>query len=336
MGVLNYDFGDFKKGKLNKITDVKGVKVGHSTINTDKHKTGVSSIIPNEDTFNNKLEAGLTVFNGYGKSAGLLQVEELGNIETPILLTNTFAVGRVLDCSVQYMVDHYPDLGTTAGGPNNIVMECNDFRINYARDISIDKKHVYEAIDTASADFEEGAVGAGKGMVCMGLKGGIGSASRIININEREYTLGTLVLSNFGSVKHLRIKDNFIGKKMYAAFKNQKTERDNGSIIMVIATDIPADSRQLRRISARAAVGLGRVGSYLGHGSGDIALAFSTTYNSTERITDDDLENAFMATADCIEESIISSLFHAESTTSYDGRVFYSLKDNLKNLDLSL
>ncbi|CDZ75711.1 peptidase family T4 [Peptoniphilus sp. ING2-D1G] len=336
MGILNYDFGDFKKGKLNKITDVSGVMVGHSTIKSDKHKTGVTSIIPNKDTYNNKLEAGLTVFNGYGKSAGLMQVEELGNIETPLLLTNTFAVGRVLDCSVQYMVEHYPDLGTTAGGPNNIVMECNDFRINYARDISIEKKHVYEAIDTASSDFDEGAVGAGTGMVCMGLKGGIGSASRIINIKDREYTLGALVLSNFGLVKHLRIEDNFIGKKMYEAFKNQREEKDKGSIIMVIATDIPADSRQLKRISARAAVGLSRVGSYLGHGSGDIALAFSTTYNATERISDDDLENAFIATADCIEESVISSLFHAETTESYNGRIFYSLKDNLKNLNLSL
>ena len=263
----------FPKGKRNLISDVPGVKVGHVTLKDDEKfiHTGVTAILPHEgNLFQEKVAAGACVINGFGKSAGLVQIEELGTIETPILMTNTLSVGAGLNGLIQYMLKDNEDIGVSTGTVNCVVTECNDGELNDIRGMHVKEEHVLEALAKADEDFAEGGVGGGTGMCCMGLKGGIGSASRIITCNEKEYTLGAIVMSNFGVLGNLRID----GKRIKTELpKEEKPEK--GSIIIVLGTDIPLSDRQLKRIAKRATVGLARVGSFLGNGSGDIAIAFS-------------------------------------------------------------
>ncbi len=204
--------GEGKTGPRNKITDVPGVKVGHCTVDTKDHKTGVTVIMPCQDNpFVNKLTAAAYVHNGFGKSQGLIQVEELGTIETPIALTNTLNVGKVHDAIVDYMVDRCVREGVAVTSINPVVGECNDSKLNRIQERVVGKRQVYEAIDKASDDFEEGAAGAGTGTVCFGCKGGIGSASRIMEYDGKEYTLGVLVQSNFGQTRDLCLNGEKIG-----------------------------------------------------------------------------------------------------------------------------
>ena len=325
----------FPKGKRNLISDVPGVKVGHVTLKDDEKfiHTGVTAILPHEgNLFQEKVAAGACVINGFGKSAGLVQIEELGTIETPILMTNTLSVGAGLNGLIQYMLKDNEDIGVSTGTVNCVVTECNDGELNDIRGMHVKEEHVLKALEKADEEFTEGGVGGGTGMCCMGLKGGIGSASRIITCNEKEYTLGAIVMSNFGVLGNLRID----GKRIKTELpKEDKPEK--GSIIIVLGTDIPLSDRQLKRIAKRATVGLARVGSFLGNGSGDIAIAFSNgnriPHYSKEDVLetmmfhDNAMDKLFDATAEVVEEAVISSMYHAETTKGIRNKVLYGLRE---------
>lgn len=320
--------GDMKTGKRNKITDVQGVKVGHCTVDNDKHKTGVTVIMPCEDNpFVHKLTAAAYIHNGFGKSQGLVQVEELGTLETPIALTNTLNVGRVHDAVVDYMVERCRQDGVEVASINPVVGECNDSSLNLIQERVVGKAELDMAILSACEDFEEGAVGAGTGTVCFGLKGGIGSASRVMSYDGQEYTLGVLVQSNFGKTRDLRLDGKKIGDEIAAQI--EEAELDKGSIMMIVATDLPVSDRQLKRIIKRAGAGLSRCGSYMGHGSGDIVIGFTTAnrvltgsgadVTEIKVLREDRLEQAFRAASDATEEAILNSLAAAKTVTGYRG-----------------
>ncbi len=327
----------YEKGERNLITDVPGVKVGQTTIKDDSKDihTGVTVIFPHSgNLFREKVAAGATVINGFGKSTGILQLEELGNIETPIVMTNTFAVGTALNALTKYMLKQNEDIGASTCTVNCMITECNDGELNDIRGMHVTEDDVYKAIDSASSDFDEGDVGGGTGMICMGKKGGIGSASRLVEFDGRKYTIGAIVMSNFGELGNLRID----GRRLDVCKENRDC-CDKGSIIMVIGTDLPLSDRQLRRMSKRASVSLGRVGSYLGTGSGDISIAFSNGniiphYSDTKILKsaylfENKMDTVFEATAETVEEAIISSLYHADTVTGIRGKVAKSLKEYL-------
>jgi len=335
----------YKIGPSNQITDVAGVSVGHVIIdNPDRDiHAGVTAILPHQGSlFREKVMAGVSVINGFGKSAGLVQVEELGTIESPIIMTNTLSVGTGLTASVKYMLARNEDIGVKTGTVNCIVTECNDGSLNDIRGLHVVEQDVMEALANAelageeNVGFEEGAVGAGRGMKCMGLKGGIGSASRIIPCDGQDYTLGALVLSNFGVKGNLRIDGELIGM---GRGTDDCLPKEHGSIIIVLATDIPLNERQLKRVAKRATVALARVGSYLGNGSGDIAIAFTTAnkvphYSQSDILdikmfNDSTIDKIFKATAEAVEEAVISSLWHAEGMTGIRGKVVKGLKEIL-------
>lgn len=338
------NIGKIKKGNRNLITDVEGVKVGHFTLNNEKAKTGVTAILPHEgNLFKEKVMASCCVINGFGKSVGLVQVEELGTIETPIIMTNTLSVGQATTGLIRYMLEQNEDIGTTTGTVNPVVTECNDSRLNDIRGLHVKEEHVLEAINNTSENFEEGAVGSGTGMVCFGLKGGIGSASRVIELDNNEYTIGAIVMSNFGSKISFTVDGEKIGEKICEIEakekldKTGKEEKDKGSIIIVVATDIPLSDRQLKRVSKRATVSLARTGSYLGNGSGDICIAFTTANKinhysekkiiNVQMIDEDAIDEVFKAVAEAVEESIISSMYHAKTTVGYNGNTIRSLRE---------
>lgn len=330
--------GDMETGPLNKITDVPGVTVGHATVDTAEHKTGVTVIMPCEDNpFTSKLTAAAYVHNGFGKSQGLIQIEELGTLETPIALTNTLNVGKVHDAIVDYMIRRCEEEGTTVYSINPVVGECNDSALNHIRERAVGKEQVEEAIRSACKDFAEGAVGAGTGTVCFGCKGGIGSSSRVMTYDGKTYTLGVLVQSNFGRTRDLCLN----GKKIGAAVaeKIEEAQLDRGSIMMIVATDLPLSDRQLKRVLKRAGVGLSRSGSCMGHGSGDIVIGFTTANRipaagdrevlDLQILRESSLEAAFRAAADATEEAICNSLAAAETVTGYQGHTRYGLTDLL-------
>ena len=322
-------FGNLEKGRRNLITDVPGVKVGHLTLIEGEVQTGATALIPGEgSTFRNKFPAAVHVINGFGKSAGLLQVQELGNIETPIVLTNTLSVAAGLDGLITYMLKDHSDIGTTTGTVNPVVMECNDSYLNDIRGRHVKPEHVLAALENASEDFEEGAVGAGRGMKCYGWKGGIGSASRLFSIGEKEYTIGCLILTNFGRKEQFIINGRKAGD---IPCDPCDFERDSGSCIMILATDLPLTSRQLLRCTHRAQNGLARTGAQTSGGSGEIVLMFSTQnriphasvvpIGVVQMIHEDLLDPVFTAVADCVEESLVSSVFHSETVTGRDGHI---------------
>lgn len=187
--------GRMKPGRQNSITDIEGVKVGHVTLHDGDIRTGITALLPHDgNIFRDKVMASSCVINGYGKSMGLIQIDEVGTIETPIVLTNTFSIGAAFDGVVEYMLNHNDDIGRTTGTVNPVVCECNDDYLNDIRKRKIEKSHVLDAIRNAEMEFEEGSVGAGTGMSCLGLKGGIGTSSRVMELNGREYVLGSLFL----------------------------------------------------------------------------------------------------------------------------------------------
>lgn len=275
-----------KKGIRNKITDVPGVTVGHVTIDIENHKTGLTIVMPSEkNIFKHKLTAASYVINGFGKTTGLIQIDELGTLESPIALTNTLNVGLVQDGLVSYMIDKCKEDDVILKSYNPVVAECNDSYLNDIQNRAINQAHVLEAIESASADFKLGDVGCGKGTSCHQVKGGVGSASRIVGIAGVDYTLGILVQSNHGRLQDLVVDGKplgqiIMGTKKYEAHKQSKEDNslDKGSAIIVLATDLPLSDRQLKRVCKRASVGLARLGSYIGHGSGEIVIAFTTAH----------------------------------------------------------
>jgi len=330
----------FEKGKLNLISDVKGVSVGHITHKSKDHNvnTGVTVVMPCDgNIFREKLLCGCSVINGYGKSVGLIQIEEMGTLESPIFLTNTLSVGTVLTGAVKYMLQNNPEIGVSTGSVNCVVTECNDGPMNDIRGLFVKEDDVFLAIQDAKADFLEGAVGAGTGMCMMNLKGGIGSASRLCVVDEKTYTIGALALTNYGSLPHFIFGTRALGKQLSKG-KNE----DKGSCILIIATDAPISSRQLKRLSNRAAHALAKTGSYSGNGSGDIALAFSTANKiphfpqkaeiSFSFLHDDYLSDLFAASVEAMEEALLSSLWHGESMEGIRGKKLQSLQDAMKTL----
>ncbi|WP_024347751.1 P1 family peptidase [Lacrimispora indolis] len=328
--------GKLAPGPLNKITDVEGVLVGHATINTKDHKTGVTVILPCKDNpFSRKLVAAAYIHNGFGKSQGLVQVEELGTLETPVALTNTLNVGKVHDALVDFMLEQCNKEGIEVTSINPVVGECNDSVLNKISDRVVGLEEVKAAVAEATADFEEGAIGAGCGTVCYGLKGGIGSASRRFQIGGETYTLGAIVQSNFGSTENLMVNGMAVGKEIFRL--TEPSILDRGSVMTIVATDLPVTDRQLKRILKRAGVGLSRTGSYMGHGSGDIMVGFTTANRIPERpekelmsisiLKESALESAFIAAVEATEEAVLNSLAMAKTTTGHKGNIVRSLTD---------
>ena len=334
---LGISVGTLPTGTLNKITDVPGVTVGHATIDTDRQKTGVTVILPAEgNLYTSPLTAACHVINGYGKSAGLMQVQELGALETPIALTGTLNVGKIHDALVSYTIEQCTAEGRSCRSVNPVVGETNDGTLCANNDRPADKTTLDAAVAAACKDFSEGDVGAGKGTVCFGLKGGIGSASRVMEIGERTFTMGVLVQTNFGCVEHLCVDGLPVGRAVADMIREENEAKakeitgqdDIGSIMIIVGTDLPVSELQLTRILRRAAVGLARTGSFVGHGSGDVVIGFTTANRRTEDapirtvevISDNRIEMAFNAVAECVEEAIYNSMIAADTVTGFNGK----------------
>ena len=341
---LGIQVGVFPTGVHNAITDVSGVQVGHSTVvQAPNVRTGVTAILPHaENAYISRVPAALHVGNGYGKLLGVTQVRELGELETPILLTCTLCVWKAADAMVEWMLEQTGMENVRS--LNAFVGETNDGRLNDIRSRPIEPEHVFAALESASGGpVAEGGVGAGAGTVAFGWKGGIETSSRVLPSSLGGYTVGVLVQSNFGGI--LQIGGAPVGKELgQYAFANQVGHDDEydpdtdlqewGSIMIVVATDAPLSDRNLERIARRAIMGLSRTGSYASNGSGDYVIAFSTS-EQVRRSTEDgihrysDLSNSnvsalFEATLEATEEAIYNSLFMAESVTS-NGRTVEAL-----------
>ena len=341
---LGIQVGVFPTGVHNAITDVSGVQVGHSTVvQAPNVRTGVTAILPHaENAYISRVPAALHVGNGYGKLLGVTQVRELGELETPILLTCTLCVWKAADAMVGWMLEQTGMENVRS--LNAFVGETNDGRLNDIRSRPIEPEHVFAALESASGGpVAEGGVGAGAGTVAFGWKGGIGTSSRVLPSSLGGYTVGVLVQSNFGGI--LQIGGAPVGKELgQYAFANQVGHDDEydpdtdlqewGSIMIVVATDAPVSARNLERIARRAIMGLSRTGSYASNGSGDYVIAFSTSEEVRRSDGDgmhqySDLSNSnvsalFEATLEATEEAIYNSLFMAESVTS-NGRTVEAL-----------
>lgn len=338
---LGITLGRYEPGPLNALTDVPGVKVGHATLihgegplvaGKGPVRTGVTAIQPRQNTFLDRVIGGSFVLNGAGEVSGLTQVQEWGLVETPILLTNTMSVGKVSDATVKYLTRKYPGIGTDYDVVIPLVGECDDSYLNDAVGRHIRSEHVYYAIEKASSGpIAEGSVGAGTGMVCCDFKAGIGTASRRVVVEDAEnsHTIGVLVLSNFGVCRNLRIDGVPIGELLEPDYRHVAKRMYNyGSIICVVATDAPLLSNQIGRLCKRAALGIGRCGSYAAHGSGEIVVGFSTANHlprdtkgavKIDVLLDEGLGSLYEAVIECTEEAIVNSLCMAGDMTGQGG-----------------
>ncbi len=329
---LGVEIGIMKPGAFNSITDVTGVLVGHSTLHRgDSVRTGVTAILPHPgNLFQEKVPAAIFVGNGFGKLMGVTQIEELGNLESPILLTNTLNVPRVADAVIDYMLA-LPG-NEAVRSINAVVGETNDGFLNDIRGRHVGRDEVFAAIKNAkSGTVEEGCVGAGSGTVCFGWKGGIGTSSRVLPKSAGGYTVGILVQTNFGGV--LTINGAPVGRELgqFAMQNALPYAAGDGSCMIIVATDAPLDARNLKRLAARAMLGLARTGGYAANGSGDYVIAFSTAtenrvaYQPNARIqmlpslANDETSPLFLAAAEATEEAIINSLFMATTTRGRAG-----------------
>lgn len=335
---LGIEIGVLHTGTNNAITDVKGVKVGQVTLVDEKKgmHTGVTAIVPHDgNIFKNKVPAGIFLGNAFGKMTGYPQVKELGNLETPIVLTNTLNVAAGIDGIIDYTFS-FKDNGDVRS-VNAVVGETNDGGINDIRARFVKPSDVLKAIKEAkTGPVEEGAVGAGTGTKAFGFKGGIGTASRVLPKEMGGYTVGVLVQTNFGGL--LTVDGVEVGKQLGGYPYQKEIESADGSIMMIVATDAPLDSRNLERVAKRAFMGLAKSGGVASNGSGDFVIAFSTNdkvrvphntkalaKQTTSVVQNDDMTPIFMATIEATEEAIINSLFAAKDTNTYDGKVVKAL-----------
>ncbi|MFG7182727.1 P1 family peptidase [Burkholderia pseudomallei] len=420
--------GALPAGPLRSIADVAGVTVGHATLDARGVQTGVSVVRPHAgDVYRDKVPAAAAVINGFGKSIGLVQVDELGVLETPLALTNTFGVGALAQAQIRAAIDANPQIGRAWPSVNPLVFECNDGYLNDLHAFAVTPAHYAQALADARRAFARGAVGAGRGMSCFDLKGGIGSASRVVRAAGEAWTVGALVLANFGRLPMLTIAGVPVGRMIAErdaggapgagggqgadgarddvaaagargarGARGERGERgergdgphgtygtygahgrenagtgggaagglaprrardagasspgaapgaapaEQGSIIMLVATHPPLSSRQPKRVALRAAAGLARTGSVYGHGSGDIALAFSTAYtvpHDAERVSlpalvaDAALDPLFAAAADSVEQAIVDALWRATRVTGRDGHTRRALRDAAPELE---
>lgn len=373
--------GSLPVGATNSLTDVPGVRVNHVTLSDGPIQTGCTAIHLHGDPlhgdplhgdavigrhpFRDKLAAGVEVINGFGKSVGFPQIVELGTLETPVVLTNTLSVGTAATALVRHMLEQTPEIGETTGTVNPVVLECNDGGwLNDIRGLHVTEAHVRTALAEAGTDGRLGNIGAGTGMSCYGLAGGIGSASRVVRIGGVEHVLGVLTLCNMGRLLDLRIDGRLVGPEIAARMKSEaeaaeaeasgaeaagaeaagaEEAAEKGSIIVLIATDAPLDARQLRRVAVRAGAGIARTGSHFGSGSGDIALAVSTAetlpHTAPESgvlrrsvLHEDKIDPLFRAVIEATEEAILAALFAAEARTGKHGNHRRALSEFLEVL----
>lgn len=329
------EIGVLQPGPLNAITDVSGVKVGHHTvIGGDAIRTGVTAILPHAgNLFQEKVPAAIYIGNGFGKLAGYTQVQELGNLETPIVLTNTLGVPTAVNALIGYCLEQ--EGNENVRSVNAVVGETNDGYLNDIRGRHVTEEHVLEAIANAKSGLvSEGNVGAGTGTICFGFKGGIGTSSRVLPKKAGGYMVGVLVQSNFGGI--LQIAGVDVGKQL-GQYSNSFKYSPDGSCMMVVVTDAPLDSRNLGRMAKRAMLGLARTGGIASNGSGDYVIAVSTAeecripYRTSEKVqTASTLRNEamtplFLATIEATEEAILNSLFAAKTMTGRNGRTIEAL-----------
>ncbi len=337
---LGVKIGRFRPGIYNAITDVPGVRVGHCTRIADNVqvpglnettcvRTGVTAVLPAGKAYINRLAAGGFILNGVGEMAGLTQVMAQGWLETPILLTNSHSVGRVHDGVIAHMSRKYPQLGTASDVILPVVGEADDSFLNDVRVGVCSVQDTWKAIDTAVAGpVPQGSLGAGTGMTTFDFAGGIGTASRSLNLTEGNFSLGVLVLSNFGRMRNLTIDGRVAGRDLDSLFPRQnRREQSEGSVIVVVATDVPLLSSQLNNIAKRAALGLGRVGSYAASSSGEIIIAFSTAnrsqrpHRASARVTHlkciahPHVDTLYEAVIETVEEAVLNAVFCSNGMT---------------------
>lgn len=329
-------------GKLNAITDVAGVRVGHRTLKEGRARTGVTAILPHGgDVWREKVPAAISVLNGNGEMTGSHWIGTQGALEVPIVLTNTMSVGAAMDGVIRWMLKHHPGIGLDEDVVIPTVAECDDSTLNDARALFVSSADVAAAIDSAAeGPVAEGAVGAGTGMMAFDFKAGIGTASRVLTQDEGGWTVGALVNANMGRREDLVVAGVPIGRKLKDLMPKLHQE---GSIIAVLATDAPLDHLRLGRLASRAGLGLARTGATSHHGSGDLFLAFSTG-NRIPRapekkviglavVFDGGLDPLFDAAQEAVEEAILNALTTATTTEGRDGNVAYALPlDRLKRL----
>jgi len=327
--------GILETGQWNAISDVAGVKVGSVTVwEGEDVRTGVTVILPHDgNIFQEKVPAAIYIGNGFGKAMGFLQIEELGTLETPISLTNTLNVGLVADAIVEYTLQQKGN--ESVRSVNAVVGETNDGYLNNIRKRSIKKEHVFQAIEkVSSGGVEEGSIGAGTATRCFGFKGGIGTSSRILPKTRGGYTVGVIVQSNFGGV--LTIDGMPIGEELGSYYMKKDIEsQEEGSCMIVVATDAPVSPRNLKRMAKRAMLGLSRTGGFASNGSGDFVIAFSTVnkipYESKTPVQEftylrnDQMSPLFLAVVEATEEAIYNSLFKATSVCGTEGNCVESL-----------
>ena len=334
---LGIDVGIFLPGPKNSITDVSGVKVGHFTLwEGEEVRTGVTFVLPHsKNIYQDKVPAGIYVGNGFGKATGLSQIEELGNLETPILITNTLSVPDCASALIDYILNLEGNQDVRSVNP--LVFETNDGYLNDIRGRHIKKEHIFKAIDNANENaVEMGAVGAGTGTHCMGFKGGVGSSSRVLPESFGSFTIGVLVVTNFGGI--LEINGAPVGRELGEFYYKEKILKgDEGSCIIVIATDAPLSSRNLKRLAKRAILGLARTGFFSSNGSGDYAVAFSVDQklrikHSPEKIKgevellyNEKMSPLFLATIEATQEAVYNSMLKAETVKGKDGHILEAL-----------
>lgn len=344
---LGIESGILTPGKWNAITDVKGVSVGQKTlIEGDSIRTGVTVIIPHQgNIFQEKVPAAVFVGNGFGKAIGFTQIEELGNIETPIALTNTLNAFLVANDLIDYTLSIPENVKIRSVNP--VVGETNDGWLNDIRGRHVTGTHVQEAINSATTEaVEEGNVGAGTGTKCLGFKGGIGTSSRVLPKEKGGYTVGVLVQTNFGGI--LTINGAPVGEELNNFYMAEDVPYVvDGSCMIVIATDAPLSARNLKRLAKRSFLAFGKVGSFSSNGSGDYSIAFSThpelriPYSSKEiektvpEVSNDHMSPLFLAVVEATEEAIYNSLFMAMDMTGQKGRAMKALpiEKTLKIMD---
>ena len=325
-------------GKWNAITDVPGVKVGHVTlIEGEDVRTGVTAILPHGgNLFQEKVPAGIVVGNGFGKLMGSTQVDELGEIETPILLTNTLSVPRAAQALIDWMLAQKGNEEVRSVNP--VVGETNDGVLNNIRKLAVTKEHVIQALEqAASGPVPEGCIGAGTGTICFGWKGGIGTSSRLLPEKLGGYTVGALAQTNFGGV--LQMDGIPVGKQLGQYYLKEHLEDSSadGSVMIVLATDAPLSDRDLKRLAQRGLAGLARTGASMSNGSGDYIIAFSSAEEvcrTKERrsqvwaypeVPNDWMSPLFQATIEATEEAIYNSLCMAETMTGYQEYTVHAL-----------
>ena len=340
---LGVVIGTHAPGPLNAITDVEGVRVGHVTLHRGEGelrpgegpvRTGVTAILPHGgDLWREKVPAATWVLNGTGEMTGSIWIQTQGALEVPILLTNTMNVGRVMDGVVAYMLKHYPDVGIGDGVVAPTVAECDDSTLNDARGVHVSIEDTVRAIESArGGPVGEGAVGAGTGMMAFDFKAGIGTSSRVLPADQGGYTVGALVNANMDERRNLLVGGVPVGREIT---DRMPTKGQEGSIVVVLATDAPLDHLKLERLASKASLGLARTGARSHHGSGDLFIAFSTAnrvpHYPKERtytlrvVADAHLDPIFEAAQEATEEAILNALTMATTSVGRDGNTAYAL-----------